>query len=424
KFSSRHHVFSNEYLSKINLPKWEYISPNINHILSDKHTKSGVYAHEIHLIQQELEALLSMSMIRKNILQSTNINNLNLNIYQYQQVENIYSLKTISKKSLINHHQQQYNKSYILLDRQISMTPIIDSYIDKIWSNINTYYHHISSNDILIIKNFFEYNEKFKEKILNYKKQYNNNKLTQLNIIKKLNKEYYQDLLNIIKIKPLITHYTNQTILERFQTKLYQYYRKSFNYDLNNNSSLRCSTRLQKNSQLKSDHDHQQSSIFKHNRKTKFTSSLSIKTQERIQFVHDYLADQHPLTNEYIQQQFINNIKLTNKKQKISIKNSYKNIFEKKLSILISLLNECSSLTLYALKRAYLQFNNEQTWQKLNTIEHDINLLIQNIDMTNDYNNSKNIKNIFQNLDHLLNEWTIYEEDFHHQFEQLFNINI
>ncbi|CAF1497902.1 unnamed protein product [Rotaria sp. Silwood1] len=299
KFSSRHHVFSNEYLSKINLPKWEYISPNINHILSDKHTKSGVYAHEIHLIQQELEALLSMSMI-----------------------------------------------------------------------------------------------------------------------------QYYQDLLNIIKIKPLITHYTNQTILERFQTKLYQYYRKSFNYDLNNNSSLRCSTRLQKNSQLKSDHDHQQSSIFKHNKKTKFTSSLSIKIQERIQFVHDYLSDQHPLTDEYIQQQFINNIKLTNKKQKISIKNSYKNIFEKKLSILISLLNECSSLTLYALKRAYLQFNNEQTWQKLNTIQHDINLLIQNIDMTNDYNNSKNIKNIFQNLDHLLKEWTIYEEDFHHQFEQLFNINI
>ncbi|CAF4755534.1 unnamed protein product, partial [Rotaria sp. Silwood1] len=25
---------------------------------------------------------------------------------------------------------------------------------------------------------------------------------------------------------------------------------------------------------------------------------------------------------------------------------------------------------------------------------------------------------------HLLKEWTIYEEDFHHQFEQLFNINI
>ncbi|CAF4564288.1 unnamed protein product, partial [Rotaria sp. Silwood2] len=349
--------------------------------------------------------------------------------------------KTIIKKSLppLINYQQRRNVPHILLDRQISMTSITDIYIDKIWSDINTFYRQISSNDILTIKNLVKFNQQLKEKILKYKNQYYNNKLTQLNIIKQLNKENFQYLLNITQINSLITHYTNQTILERFQTKLYQHVssndknqfsRKSINYYSNNNSS-----RLQSDYQIdlfsipnvKSDDDHQQSSIVKYKKKTRFSlinSSLSIKVQEDIQSVRDYLSDQHPFTNKYLeQQQFINNIK-GNKRRNTSIINHSKDIFNSKLSTLILLLDECSSLSLCALKRAYLQSNNEQTWLKLNTIEHDLDLLIQEIDMIGDYNNSKSTRKTFQTLDHLLNDWTKYEDDFNYQFDELFNINV
>ncbi|CAF1346959.1 unnamed protein product [Rotaria sordida] len=449
KSSSRRYLFSTEHLNKINLPNWECISPNINQILSDKHTKSGVYAHEIHLIQQELEALLSMSMIRENILHSINFDNLNLKIHQHQQAEYIYSSKYIPKKflpPLINHQQHQHNGPHILLDRQVSMTSITDAHIDKIWSDINTYYRQISLNDISIIKNFLEFNQQLKEKIFKYKNYYKNNKLTQLNIIEQLNKENFQDLLNLTQINPIITHYINRTALERFQTKLYeqvqhtssmnknQFSTKSLNYDFNSNLSLRCSPRLQPNYRtdlfslpnFKSDDDddHRQSLILKRKKQTRFTSmnsSLSIKFQEHIQLVHDYLTDQHSFTNQYLKQQFINDIKLNKKRKTSIIKQQSKDIFESKLSTLISLLHECSSLSLYALKRANLQYNNEQTWKKLNKIEYDLDLLIQDIDKSN---NSKNTKKTFQTLDHLLKDWKKYEYDFDNQFEQLFDINI
>jgi hypothetical protein len=71
------------------------------------------------------------------------------------------------------------------------------------------------------------------------------------------------------------------------------------------------------------------------------------------------------------------------------------------------------------LKRARLQSNNEQTWQKLNTIEHDLELLIQKIDMTGGDNNSINTEKTFQTLDHLLKDWKKYEDDFDRQLEQL-----
>ncbi|CAF4695133.1 unnamed protein product, partial [Rotaria magnacalcarata] len=80
--------------------------------------------------------------------------------------------------------------------------------------------------------------------------------------------------------------------------------------------------------------------------------------QNRIQLVHDYLTDQHPLNIE-------------NKKQKSPkrIQNGHcKDMIESKLSKLASLLQECSSLSSCALERARLQSNNEKTWGKLNGI--------------------------------------------------------
>jgi hypothetical protein len=75
-------------------------------------------------------------------------------------------------------------------------------------------------------------------------------------------------------------------------------------------------------------------------------------------------------------------------------------------------------ISLQALNRARLQSNNEQNWQKLNNIEHELELLIQKIDMTGGENNSMNREKAFQTLDHLLKDWKKYEDEFDQQLEQ------
>jgi len=155
---------------------------------------------------------------------------------------------------------------------------------------------------------------------------------------------------------------------------------------------------------------------LKSKKKTSNDPSSSIKFQERVQIVRDYLVDQHP-----IKQQLFNDTRHNRRrKSSLSIHNDHcTDIFESKLSTLISLLEECSSLSLLALKRARLQTNNEQLWQKLNTIEHDLELLIQKIDTTGGDNNSINTEKTFQTLEHLLKDWKKYEDDFDQQLEQL-----
>jgi hypothetical protein len=152
---------------------------------------------------------------------------------------------------------------------------------------------------------------------------------------------------------------------------------------------------------LKPDDDQE----LKSKKKTRIASlspPSSIKTQERIQLVHDYLTDQHPLINE---------IKSTRRRKTISNEHCT-DIFESKLSTLISLLHECSSLSLCALQHARLQSNNEQIWQKLNTIENELDTLIQKLDTPGGYNNSTNTEKTLQTLDHLLKDWQKYEDDF------------
>lgn len=208
------------------MPNWERISPNIDKILSNEHTKSGVYAHEIHLIQQELEALLSMSLIRENLLHSNDMDQRTKRIEQHQQAESIYLSKNIPYKPilpLINPQHGQQNNSHIFLDRQVSMTPIADSRADAMWSDIDAYYHDISSNDLSTIKSLIDFDKRLKDKLTKYRNDYKSHKLTKVNITEQLNKETYPDLLNISQIDPLVTHYRNRTTIERFQTKLYDY---------------------------------------------------------------------------------------------------------------------------------------------------------------------------------------------------------
>ncbi len=83
------------------------------------------------------------------------------------------------------------------------------------------------------------------------------------------------------------------------------------------------------------------------------------------------------------------------------------------------MLHESSTLTSSALNRARLQSSSEQTWQKLNTIEHDLELLIQKIDMIDGCNNGTSTEKTLQTLDHLLKDWKKYEDNFDQQLEQL-----
>jgi hypothetical protein len=216
-----------------------------------------------------------MSIVRedllKYLLRSTNQqDNIRSKIRQHKEAEDVYSSsKKIPSKPLpplITNQQQRQHGPHLLLDRQVSVTPVIGARIDKIWSDINTYYRKISSNDILTIENLVEFNQQLEEKIQQYKNEYKNNILTQVNVTEQLNEENFQDLFNITQTNSLTSHYIDRTTIGRFQTKLYEhvphtspvyktpisspFYKKSLGNYLDNGSSLRISPRLHSNHRI------------------------------------------------------------------------------------------------------------------------------------------------------------------------------
>lgn len=218
-------------MNEITLPDWERMCPNIDQILSNKHTQAGVFAHEIQLVQQELEALLSMSIVRENIFKNvsnSSVNNTDVirsHIRKHQEAERFYSSKKMPKKllpPLSKHHHQRQHGPHLLLDRQVAMAPIMDARIDRIWSDIHTYYHKISSNDILAIENLVEFDRNLENKLEQLKSDYNNQLIDQSNTIEKLNEENYEELIKISQLNPLITRYVERTTLGTFQSKLHE----------------------------------------------------------------------------------------------------------------------------------------------------------------------------------------------------------
>ena len=272
KKSSTRPSYSIEPLKDITLPNWECISPNIDQILSNKHTQSGVYAHEVHLVQQELEALLSMSILRENFLQNllhpTTNNNAQIirsKILQHKEAEDVYTSKKLPVKlfpPLIPHpqHRQAQHASHILLDRQVSMTPVISARIDKIWSDMNTFYRKISTNDLSTIEHLHQVNRQFEDRLQRYENDYRTHLLTQMNIIEKFNEENFEQFTELTERNSLTRHYLDRTMIGRFQRKLYDrvphtspvyktpisspFYRKSLGNSLDSNSTLRFSPRL------------------------------------------------------------------------------------------------------------------------------------------------------------------------------------
>jgi hypothetical protein len=124
--------------------------------------------------------------------------------------------------------------------------------------------------------------------------------------------------------------------------------------------------------------------------------------------------------NETVKRQLFNEIKPTKKRKTstsmsipttINTNDHCTDMFQSKLATLISLSHECSTISSCALKRARLQSDNEQTWQKLNTIERDLESLIEKLDTPGGYNNNSNTEKAFQNLAQLLTDWEKYEEE-------------
>jgi hypothetical protein len=238
--------------------------------LSNKHTQSGVYAHEVHLVQQELEALLSMAIVREDLLSDLrhptkpiNTDKLRSKIRQHQQAEYVYSSKKTPKKPLpplLNQSQPRHYNPNFLLDRQVAMAPIIGARIDKVWSDINTYYRRVSSNDLSTIRDLLEFDQRLEEKVQQFQTDHQNHILTEENITEQLNEENFDELDNFTELNPLVTHYVERTTMGRFQKKLYDriphtspvyktpisspFYRKAVTNCLDPSSAPRSSPRL------------------------------------------------------------------------------------------------------------------------------------------------------------------------------------
>jgi hypothetical protein len=170
------------------------------------------------------------------------------------------------------------------------------------------------------------------------------------------------------------------------------------------------------------------SSCFKSKKKTKFLTSPSsaIKFQQRLQCVQNYLVDQHLSSNDTVKRQLFVDEKSTKRRKTstcaplTSVHDPSTDRFQSKLTTLVSLVHECVSLTSSALTRARSQASHEQRWQQLQTIEQEIGLFVNKLDVPSAYNNpSANIEKGFQNLAQLINDWQKHEEEFNQQL--LFN---
>lgn len=213
-------------MHEINLPNWERMCPNIDQILSNKHAQSGVFAHEVQLVQQELEALLSMSIVRENILKdlfkpsNNHSETIRSKIRKHQEAERVYSTKKIPKKSAssLSNHQRQNGSSH-LLDRQVAIAPILGARIDRIWSDMNIYHQKISASDIAIIENLVEFHSHLQTKL----ERFHQDLFEPMNFIEQFKEENYQPLIEFSQINPLISHYLDRTSLGAFQSKLYEH---------------------------------------------------------------------------------------------------------------------------------------------------------------------------------------------------------
>ena len=172
-----------------------------------------------------------MSIVRQTILKDVhhpppnNTDHLRSKIRKHQEAERVYSAKKLSKKPLpplVNQaHQRQANASF-LLDRQVTIAPIVGARIDRVWSDVNNYYHRISSNDISTIENLVEFHRHLERTVEQCQSQYHPTSEPS-NLIEQLNHINYEQLVQLAQAPPVINHYLDRTTLGTFQSKLYEH---------------------------------------------------------------------------------------------------------------------------------------------------------------------------------------------------------
>lgn len=424
KRSSRQTTNSSQQMNELTLPIWERICPNIDQILSTNHTQSGVFAHEVQLVQQELEALLSMSIVRETILKdfqhssTSNADNLRSKIRKHQEAERFYSSKKLSKKSSSNCSAQKnpQTSTPFVLDRQVTIAPIVGARIDRIWSDVDEYFCQITSNDIDSIENLVEFHRNFLEKLERISP---NDSSTFIDELKSMN---FQPFRSFVSSPSVLSHYLDRTTLGCFQKKLYEQigrtspvYRTPISSPMhqrlfstssttNPNGNDLTTTRVSPRLHPKID----ENESFKTKRKGKFVPSptSAMKFQQRLQYVQNYLVDQHLNEFQTVKRQLFSSTKkrTTTTSNNVEINDE----LAKKRSNLISLVKECHLISSSALKRAKLQREQENLREKLRTIEDDVRPFVEKIDFRQTSTNEKN----FLNLKQMLNEWQKVDEQF------------
>lgn len=451
KTSSRHQT-SFQQMTEINLPDWERICPHIDQILSNKHVQSGVFAHEVQLVQQELEALLSMAFVREAILKemskSSNNDNIRSKIRKYQEVERVYSTKKLPKKKPVptsNHQQQQTSKANGFPDRQVNLAPIEGARIDHIWSDISAYHYKISSNDLSLLENLVEFDRNLEEKLTQSIDDYQQQLIDEKTFLDKFHHEKFESLIEFSQINSLVSHYVDHTTLSSFQTKLYEHigqtspvYKTPISSPMHNrhllnhesNSLLRISPRLHLNHRNYHHDDEIDNLIYlksKHRSHLQSSPCSAMKFQQSIEHVRTYLNNSIVQQSEqHVKRQLFAEQKSTIKKRKNShISNEHPtDKFQQKLSTMLALVHECSTLSTRALERARVQVTNEEIWSKLNTIEHDLETFVGKLNTTGGQSNSLTKEKTYLNLEQSVNEWHKYDQLFQQQFDAICPLDI
>ncbi|CAF0802562.1 unnamed protein product [Didymodactylos carnosus] len=163
------------YVNEISLLPWDRICTNIDQIISAKH-QSGVFSHEILLVQQELEALLAMSTLREKLAATVNnsttnhsVNNrLQLLVRHHQDAERVYGARQF--RDIASKFQRPLNiKQQQQFYRQISTT--IAS-IDRFWLEFQSKYSSITQTDLSTIKNIYLFDQLLENEIIQLKQEY------------------------------------------------------------------------------------------------------------------------------------------------------------------------------------------------------------------------------------------------------------
>lgn len=172
------------------------------------------------------------------------------------------------------------------------------------------------------------------------------------------------------------------------------------------------------------------SSSIKSKKKNKFITSPSsaIKFQQRLQYVQNYLVDQHLPSNDAVKRQLFSETKSTKRRKTstslptIKTEDPAPDQCQAKLSTLMSLVHECVSLTSTALTRARSHATHEEIWQKLSTTEQEMTPFIEKLDTPSAYNNpNSTTEKAFENLAQLVTDWQKSEDEFDRQYKELFN---